>query len=184
MGSRRDSSVEPVNGSSSSSIDEMAVDRNSSTFGLLLQAIAGIGITAWMAHRVDVGLIRSWTVWAQGAWYVGILCASGVGARAIIALSGGDTRFAWTPLLITVWLALAVATGWLLELLFGLPLLSGILGAFALFQAWWTWRLPWWFWEGARAQSLRGVLGDTATRIICALAAVALAVAAIAVAVA
>ncbi len=109
-----------------------------SRWALLLQAAIGFGATAWMAHGVDAGLTRAWSGGQQVVWFVAMLCTMGVGARGVIALRGGDTRFAWVPLIVTFWLGVAVATGLLLQSFFGLTLLSGILGAFAAMQAWWT----------------------------------------------
>src|SRR6266576_5885311 len=135
---------------------------------LILQALLGIGATAWMAYQVDAGATRAWTTWQQGAWFVAMLAALSVGGRALIALRRGDTRFAWLPFILLVLAAAAVALGVLLESLFNLRFWSGFFGGLAIIQAWCAWRLPWWFWGGWRARQMRGLIGDRATRVVCA----------------
>ncbi len=154
----------------------------SSPVGLILQAIMGLGLTAWMAYRVDGRFTRAWTPWEQGAWFVTMLFTLAMGSRAIIALLGGDTHFAWLPFILLSWLLVAAAVGAILQFAFALPFVSGFLGALAAAEAWWTWRLPWWFWEGWRAHRLRAAIGDRATRIVCGLVALVLAIAAVALA--
>ncbi len=149
---------------------------------LIVQALLGLGTVGWMAHAVDVRMTGTWTTWQQGAWFLGMLAALSVGGRAVIALRRGDTRFAWLPFMALALAGAAMGLGVLLRFLFGLRFWSGFFGGLALIQAWTTWRQPWWFWAGWRAQWLRGLIGDRATRVLSAAAAVFLAIAAIKVA--
>ena len=149
---------------------------------LVLQAVIGLGTAAWMAHFVDAGLTRPWTTVQQGAWFLGMLLALSVGSRAAIALWRGDTRFAWLPFILLAFATAAIALAALLQSWLGLRFWSGFFGSLAVIQAWCTWQLPWWFWEGWRARWLRSLIGDRATRIVCGTAALLLAIAAIKVA--
>ena len=148
---------------------------------LVVQALVGLGAAAWMARAVDTGLTSTWTGWQQGGWFLGMLLALSLGGRALIALWHGDTRFAWLPFIALASAAAALGLGLLLRSAFGLRFWSGFFAGLAAIQAWCTWRLPWWFWEGWRARWLRGLIGDRATRVVCGIAAAFLAVAAIAV---
>jgi hypothetical protein len=145
----------------------------------ILKAVLALGGMFWMAHYVDQGTPRTWPLWLQGVWFMGMMVLMSIGVRPILRAQGMDERFAWMPIVIPFWLAAVILVGVLLKVLFGLAIWSTVIGAHAAAVAWGNWRRSWWFWEDWRAQWLRGIIGDAGARFVYAIAAILLAVLAI-----